>query len=157
MKTIRRVPTLALAAWLAGSLPISAQQTGITGTLTDPSGAAVPGVAVSASGADGSKITATTNGDGLYQLPALRAQNYVLRLDAIGFAPAERTISLLVGQVISIDVSLKLATASTVVAVEAAAVTIDTTGSSIAGDVSPAEVSKVPLNGRNYLQLSTLV
>lgn len=112
---------------------------------------------MSARGADGTKITATTNADGLYQLPALRAQSYVLRLDAAGFAPAERTISLLVGQVISVDVSLQVATASTTVAVEATAVAIDTTGSSIAGDVSPAEVSKVPLNGRNYLQLSTLV
>lgn len=154
---IRLTATLALAVGLAGNLPLSAQQTGITGTITDPSGGAVQSVAVSATGADGSKVTATTNAEGLYQLPALRAQSYVLRLDAPGFAPAERTISLLVGQVMSVDVSLKLASANAVVSVEAAAVAIDTTGSSVAGDVSPAEVSKVPLNGRNYLQLSTLV
>lgn len=142
---------------LAASLPMSAQQTGITGRITDPSNASIANGIVTITGEDSSKFSTTTNAEGLYQFPTLRAEKYVLRFEAPGFAPAERTITLLVGQVRTIDVNLTLATASTVVAVEAAAVDIDTTGSSVAGDVSPTEVSKVPLNGRNYLQLAMLV
>jgi len=50
MNALCQVATLEVAAWLAGSLPISAQHTGITGAVTDPSGAAVQCVVVSASG-----------------------------------------------------------------------------------------------------------
>jgi hypothetical protein len=74
-----------------------------------------------------------------------------------GFAPAERTLTLLVGQVATIDLVLQLASASTTIAVESAAAAVDASTSSVAGDVSPTEVSRVPLNGRNYLQLAMMV
>ncbi len=148
---------MAVALAILTGLPLAAQQTGITGRLTDPSNASIANGVVTVVGDDSSRYSTTTSSQGLYQFPALRAAKYVLRFEAPGFAPAERTISLLVGQVMSVDVKLPVATASTVVAVEAAAVAIDTTGSSVAGDVSPTEVSKVPLNGRNYLQLAMLV
>ena len=87
----------------------------------------------------------------------MRAAKYLLRLQAPGFAPAERTLNLLVGQVANVDVTLQLATASTMVAVESVAAAVDTSTSTVSGDVSPTEVSRVPLNGRNYLQLAALV
>jgi hypothetical protein len=134
-----------------------AQQTGITGRIADPSGASVAGARVSVTTDDGSKSSTLTNAQGAYQFPALRADQYVLRVDMPGFAPVERTITLLVGQVANIDLMLQLATASTSVAVEASAYMIDTATSTVAGNVSPSEVSKIPLNGRNYLQLAMLV
>ena len=150
---IRRLAVgLALAAGLS-----LAQQTGITGRVTDPSNASIVGAAVAATAGDGSKFDTVTNAQGIYQLPALRAAQYVLRVQAPGFAPAERTLTLLVGQVASVDVSLQVASANTTVSVAAAAETVDTATSTVAGNVSPAEVSKVPLNGRNYLQLAMLV
>ena len=57
----------------------------------------------------------------------------------------------------SVDVSLQVASAATAVNVEAAGATVETASSTVAGDVSPAEVKKLPLNGRNYLQLAMLV
>ncbi len=81
----------------------------------------------------------------------------MLRFEVPGFALAERTISLLVGQVATIDVALQLATASSFVAFQASTPAVDTASSTIEGNVSPAEVSKIPLNGRNYLQLAMLV
>ncbi len=139
------------------ALPLAAQQTAINGRVTDPSGAVIPNAAVSATAEDGAKISTISNGAGLYQLPALRAQSYVLRFEAPGFSPAERTVTLLVGNTADVDIELQLATARSSVAVVTNAVAIETSSSAVAGDVSPAEVSRLPLNGRNYLQLAMLV
>ena len=148
---------LALGIAILGCTPLAAQQTGIAGKITDPSNATIVAGAVTVTGDDGSKFATTTNAQGLYQFPALRAARYVLRIEAAGFAPAERTVNLAVGQEATVDVSLKVATANSSVAVEAAALGVDTASSTVAGDVSPTEVSKLPLNGRNYLQLAMLV
>ena len=125
--------------------------------MTDPTSATIAIAKVSLTAEDGSKSTTVTNAQGIYQFPALRAGTYVLRFEAPGFAAAEKTVPLLVGQTASIDVAMQLAQATSSVAVEAAVAAIDTTSSTVAGDVSPTEVSKIPLNGRNYLQLAAMV
>lgn len=142
---------------LVACLPVMGQETGITGRVTDPSGAIVAGANVTATGEDGSKFATTTNNLGIYQFPALRAAAYTLRFEAPGFSPAERTLTVLVGQVAAVDLALQLASTSSAVNVEAAAVAVDTSSSTVAGDVSPTEVRKLPLNGRNYLQLAMMV
>jgi hypothetical protein len=146
---------LALAALIC--LPVMAQQTGITGRVTDPSNASVADVKVTATGADGSTSSTSTNASGIYQLPALRAGSYTIRYEIGGFAPAERTLDLLVGQTANVDIALQLSRTNTSVVIEAAANAVDTSTSTVAGDVSPTEVEKLPLNGRNYLQLAMLV
>jgi len=115
------------------------------------------GVLVTATGTDGSKFSTLTNSAGLYQFPTLRAGSYTLRFEISGFSPAERTVSLLVGQTVSVDLALDVAQTKSSVSVEAAAAEVDTSSSGVAGDVSPAEVQKIPLNGRNYLQLAMMV
>src|SRR5260370_40669251 len=81
-----------------------AQQTGISGRLTDPSEASVAGAKVTATSDEGSKAATLTNAQGLYQFPALRAAKYVLRFQAPGFTVAARTLSLRAGQVPPHDV-----------------------------------------------------
>jgi hypothetical protein len=146
-----------LCAAMLVCLPLLAQQTGITGRVADPSGATIANAKVTASGEDGSNFDTTTNSQGLFQFPAVRATKYVLRFEAPGFAPAERTVTLLVGQTPSIEVALQLASVGTTVAVQTEIADVETSSSTVAGNVSPTEVSKLPLNGRNYLQLATLV
>jgi hypothetical protein len=141
----------------AASLPGLAQQTGISGRVTDPSGAAIALGKVTVIGDEGSKFSTITSDQGIYQFPTLRAATYVLRFESSGFAPAERSLAVLVGQMATVDIALQLAAASSSVAVEAAAAVVDTTSSTVAGDVSPADVSKLPLNGRNYMQLAMMV
>src|SRR5580658_2456162 len=138
-------------------LPLLAQQTGISGRVTEASNAVIANVVVTATAEDATKVTTTTNGAGLYQFPGLRAGTYRLRFEVPGFAPAERTIELLVGQTATIDLALQLAQTTSTVNVEAVANAVDTSNSNVAGDVSPTEVSKIPLNGRNYLQLAMMV
>src|SRR5450432_3301856 len=89
-----------------------AQQTGISGRVTDPSGAFLVTAHVTASGEDGSRFTTVTTNEGRYQFPAVRATTYLLRFEAPGFAPAERTLTLLVGQSPDVDIQMQLATTS---------------------------------------------
>ena len=76
-----------------------------------------------------------TNAQGSYLIPALPAAEYVLRVDASGFAPAEKSFELLVGQAISIDVQVHPATISSAVDVTAEAATVSTATSSVGGNV----------------------
>jgi hypothetical protein len=149
-----------LGVWLLtvlSCLPLLAQQTGISGRVSDPSTAVVAGVVVTATLEDGTRVTTTSNATGLYQFPGLRAGTYKLRFESPGFAPAERTLTLLVGQTATVDLTIQLSQTSSAVNVEAAAYAVDTSSSTVAGVVSPTEVQKVPLNGRNFLQLAMLV
>ena len=155
LKALKRLSLSLLAVWIC--LPLFAQETGISGRVGDPSNALIANVSVTATGEDGTKVTTTTNATGLYQFPGLRAGNYRLRFEVPGFAPAERTVLLLVGQNASIDVDLQLSQTTSTVNVEAVANAVDTSNSNVAGDVSPTEVQKVPLNGRNFLQLAMMV
>jgi len=58
-------------------------------------------------------------------------------------------VTLLVGQTATVDLALQLSQTTSTVNVEAAANAVDTSNSTVSGDVSPTEVSKIPLNGRN--------
>ena len=138
-------------------VPGSAQQTGITGRVTDPSNAVVASMIVTLTAEDGTKASTMTNTGGDYQFPGLRAGNYRLRFEAPGFAPSERTLTLLVGTTPTVDVTMTVSQTTSSVNVDAVANTVHTSNSSVAGDVSPTEVSKIPLNGRNYLQLAMMV
>jgi hypothetical protein len=156
-RKLNSVGRLSLIFLASTCLPLFAQQTGIAGRVTDPSSATVTGVVVSATGEDGTKSTTASNADGLYQFPGLRAGSYRLRFEVSGFAPAERTVTLLVGQTATVDIAMQLSQTASTVNVEAVANAVDTSNSNVAGDVSPTEVSKIPLNGRNYLQLAMMV
>ena len=150
-----RLKALLLAVLMC--LPAFAQQTGISGRISDPSNAVVANVTVTATGEDGTKVATTTNATGLYQFPGLRAGSYRLRFEVAGFAPAERTVTLLVGQTATIDLAMQLSQTTSTVNVEAAGNAVDTSNSNVSGDVSPAEMQRLPLNGRNYLQLAMMV
>jgi len=147
----------ALSVISIGSLPLIAQQTGISGRVGESSNAVIPNVAVTVTGEDGTKLSTVTNATGLYQFPGLRAGTYKLRFEVPGFAPAERTLNLPVGETATIDVEMQVGQTSSTVNVEAVANAVDTSNSNVSGDVSPTEVSKIPLNGRNYLQLAMMV
>src|SRR5260370_28941325 len=133
------------------------QETGISGRVIDPTNAVIADAKVSVVALDGAKLATLSNGKGLYQFLSLRATQYVLRFEAPGFGPVEKTLTLLVGQVATVDITLQPAsTSSTVNVIEDTAV-VDTLSSAVAGSVSPAQINNLPLNGRNWLELSMMV
>jgi carboxypeptidase family protein len=153
MRILRCIPFLLLVVAIAAR----AQQTGINGTVTDPSGAIVIGAKVEVKQAGGATFVATTNSVGAYIIPTLVAADYTVTVSAPGFGTIDEKITILVGQTVEVNLTLPVASASTSVEVETAGIAVDTTSSEVSGNITPAEVQDIPVNGRNYVELSTLV
>lgn len=144
-------------------LTLSAQQlatASINGTITDPSGSAVPQVTVSLTNlAQGTVRTFTTQSDGSFSFTTLEAAGYRLAIAApAGFAAYQQNLNLAVGQELRLPIQLRLAASQAQVVVGADAVSAVNTTTSVVGSVIGArQIDNLPLNGRNYLELSLLV
>ena len=128
----------------------------IEGTVTDGSGAVVPGADVKVSGTTlASERTATTGANGLYRVTALPAGNYTVAISAKGFATRTAALELTLNRVAIFDVMLQIQGVETVVDVSSPMV--DVTTSATGGTITPRQISELPVNGRNYLDLLQLV
>jgi hypothetical protein len=154
MKGVYRV-VLAVSFWLAVSA--SAQQTGLAGRVSDPGGMAVSGAAVTVTQVGGAAFHTKANGDGTWLVPTLTAGDYVVSVAAPGFTTVETKVSMLVGQTPEVDTALPVASAAQSVVVTSDETAVDTTSSTVAGNITPEEVKNLPINGRNYMELATLV
>ena len=123
----------------------------ITGTVTDPSGAVIPGVKVTATRAEtGISQSTVTSGAGTYTIPNLVVGTYNVTAEAQGFKSGRAEgISLDVSQQRTVDFTLSLAGVVSTVQVNAAPPTLNTTDATVAGLVSGDQVQTLPLNGRS--------
>jgi hypothetical protein len=147
----------AMVLALACSAVVDAQSTAqLTGTISDATGAAIPGATVTAkSKRQGDERTTSTNEQGLYVLQQLLPDTYEIRVMSPGFQTAARSLELGVGQVRSLDLSLEVTAQSTVVeVVERAGETLDTSSARLGANVTSREVQDLPVNGRTYSLLS---
>jgi len=135
-----------------------AQTTGtIRGTVTDPSGAVVPGANVTATQSDTHVSRAvTTNESGDYEFPALPVGHYTLAVQAAGFKIALLSIEVRLGHVSAVDVKLELGAVAQVVTAEAAAPLIEIVSTQIGAVVNDKAVVELPLNTRDTYQLLQL-
>jgi Carboxypeptidase regulatory-like domain/TonB dependent receptor-like, beta-barrel len=119
----------------------------ITGVVTDPSGAVVPGVTVSVTNeGTGLDRKVVTSSGGVFNVPNLDVGTYRVTVTAPGFATYERSgLVLSSNQVLNIDASLKLETASTVTEVQAATPAISTETSSLSDVKSNQVLQQLPL------------
>src|SRR5712664_3861222 len=150
--------SLLLFAFVA--MPAHAQiQNGIfTGTVTDPQGAAVGGaeVAITNVGTN-TTVSAKTNGEGLFRIPELPVGNYKITVTATGFKKAVRAgLYLGAGVIERVDLKLELGAQTETVVVEAGAVQVETEDSRLSTTISSAQISSLPLNGRNVFDLIQL-
>lgn len=150
---------------LAALLPLgvvsqaSAQSTGtLRGTVTDPSGAAIPNASVTATATNtGLSRTAATNESGIFVFPNLPIGAYSLKVAAKGFATQQRPgLTLITGQTIDLPVQMSVGTQNTQITVTSEAQQIQTTTSTVSQSVTQEQMRDLPLNGRNPLQLTTL-
>src|SRR5437867_1563660 len=155
-------------AWLSIALfvvlvstSLFAQDTAsITGTVTDPSGAAVKGAQVRVSSPDrGIDHTVPTNDSGDYLVAGLPPGPVVVDVTAQGFKKFEaKGVILRVGQKARTDVTLQVGASNTVVEVEGTAVAqVETQSSDLTGTVTGKQITQLELNGRNFTQLVTLI
>src|SRR5579863_1254219 len=153
-----RVAAVSLPALLFASF-LHAQATGsISGTVTDPSGAAVRGAKVTVTvPATGLTREATTGERGDYVVPLLGVADYNVRVELQGFQAAEtHDIVLQVDEHRELDFKLSPATVQTNVEVTATAVAIQTTDATLGQVITSQQVADLPLNGRDFVQLATL-
>ncbi len=153
---------LRIALLLAGLCATAwAQDTAsITGTVTDPSGAAVTNADVTVTNAaQGITRKATTNGSGDFLFASLPIGSYDLAVSAPGFKKYQaKGVVLNVAEKARVNVGLEVGTISTEVVVEGSEVAeVQTQSSDLGGTVTGKEISQLELNGRDFKQLVTLV
>jgi Carboxypeptidase regulatory-like domain/TonB dependent receptor len=127
----------------------------INGTVTDPSGASVPGANVKAiESATGIEHTSVSTSDGQFAFQDLPLGAYKIVVAASGFP--ENTVdnvTVTAGEIYTLTVKLSMASQATMVEVSAAAITLDTTTQTQTMTLPDAVVQDVPLNGRDFTQL----
>ena len=131
----------------------------LNGDVLDPSGAAVSGAAITVqSKATGISRTATTNATGLFIVNALSPGEYDVRISATGFDTTTSQVRLEVGQQRDLKIRLQLKSERVNVLVNSTdAPLVNTTSSIVDGVISSEQIDSLPLNGRNFLELSLLV
>ena len=151
---------LFLAFTFAPAVLLAQDTAQITGTVTDPSGAAVGNAQVTVTSvAQGTAHTVTANSGGDFLFAALPVGAYNLAVTAQGFKKYEaKGIVLNVGEKARTDVKLEVGATSETVNVEGTNVAqVETQSSDLAGVITGKEVSQLELNGRNFTQLVTLM
>jgi hypothetical protein len=132
----------------------------ITGTVTDPTGAAIPGAQVTVTSLEhGINRAAASNSTGDYLFAALPIGSYNLTVAAPGFKKyAVKGVILTVAQKARVDVAMQVGGTNTEVTVEGTNVAqVETQSSDLGGTVTGKEITQLQLNGRNFTQLITLV
>jgi hypothetical protein len=151
---------LVFAATLLSSPGALAQGLGrISGTITDTTGAVVPGATVTATQTGtGAAFTATSDGNGYYVFPSLRPSNYTLAAGASGMATLTQSgTELQADQALTVNMMLKIGSAAETVTVNSAPPQVDTTTGTLSQVIDAHRVNDMPLNGRNAAALTTLV
>jgi len=151
-----------LAVSLVIFLPVSfAQQTtgDISGTVADQSGAAIPGSAMTLTDqATGSVRKTTSDAQGNFSFQKVEIGNYTLNATKEGFKTvAQKNLEVHVNSVTNATVRLEVGAATEVVNVEAAAVNLNTENGEVGNVMLSEQVSQLPLNGRNFIELTTLM
>ncbi|HYM11194.1 MAG TPA: TonB-dependent receptor [Bryobacterales bacterium] len=151
------VKTLLLAGCL---LPLAAQtlDTGILGTVTDPSGAVVASATVTITqAATGVEKTVTTDAGGRYEVRYLVPGEYVVEAKAQGFRTERKSgLEIQIGQLAPINFSLQVGNVVETVEVTSTAPLLHTENATLGEVVAPERMVNLPLNGRSFVQLSVL-
>lgn len=158
MKQTVVVMLIALCAFLSSAADATLAQTAtgqITGTVKDANGAVLAKAKVKVDSAStGFARETTTNDEGVFVIPLLPVGVYSVTVEQQGFRAAKRAnISINVDQIVRADFDLTVGELSAIVEIQSTAVTLDTETSSIGQVVSQRQVTQLPLNGRNFLQL----
>ena len=147
---------------LAGVTSLHAQlstQATITGTVTDPSGAVVPGATVTLTD-DATKVSTVTktNSDGVYIVRDLVVDTYTVAITRKGFKTYTVSgVELHPTETVTVNATLAVGAETQNVTVNAVSTEVETTTPEVSADVSSEEVSTLPMNGRNYQALAVMM
>ena len=153
------VGLLMLCAALLTAVPAAAQDASVTGTAADATKAVLPGVTVTASNRDtGVQTVAVSDESGRYRLLNLPPGTYRLQAELSGFSTVViDTVELRVGQNATVTFEMRLADLNETITVTGEAPFVDVSSSQVAGNVNPRQMEALPLQGRNWMELSKMV
>jgi hypothetical protein len=160
MRTLRSVLAILLGFALGVLFPStrSTAQTfrgGINGTITDASGAVVPGARITATDSATAVVRDTiSSSGGEFSFNDLPLDAYNIKVEATGFQSTEVTgVQVLAGKMYTLPIKLNIAQQATTVEVSADALSLDTTTTTQTTTLDSVALQDVPLNGRDFTQL----
>lgn len=158
---LRAVPIavlLGILTFLPGAFAQGGGNVAISGTVTDPSGAILPGAQVKVVDKNTSvSRVVTTNGSGQFNVPSLPPGTYTVSVEAQGFKRYVQDVVLLADQIRDLDIRLQVGAATQQVTVEASSVAVNTVSQELSQVIESSRVTNLPLNGRNAADLTLLV
>jgi hypothetical protein len=155
LSTVRRV-VLVLALLALSPLKGFAQEAVLSGTITDSTGGVLPGVTVTATHTEtGNTFVGVTDEKGGYRIP-VRVGQFKIEAELAGFATVARQADLLVGQTVVLNLQMAPSTVQESVTVTGEAPLVDTASSTLASNVDPRQMQDLPVNGRNWMDLTLL-
>ena len=158
---MRTWSAILLALSILLSAPAFAQRhsASIRGTITDPSGGLVEGAKVTAINADTGLTRATqSNRSGVFVFGDLPVGPYVVEVEKAGFRSVVMSnVVLNVADNRRIDAQLEVGEVADEVTVQASSTNVETIGGEVAGLITGEQVRELPLNGRNFVQLTQLM
>jgi hypothetical protein len=146
-------------AGLLMTIPASAQEAGtILGVVKDSSGGVVPNAKITITNTDTNDARALTSSeDGAFRAPGLRPGHYSVKIEAAGFQTQNQTgVTLNVAQELVMNATMQVGTSTQEVTVTGEAPIVNTTTSSLGSLVDDQRISDLPLNGRNYIDLTLI-
>jgi hypothetical protein len=152
--------SLAIVSCVLFSLSLVAQSTSsLQGTVTDPTGAVVPGAQVHVRNMDtGLERSVVTDSAGKYLVASVPPGRYTVDVQAQGMQKQVFTgVVLAVNRTTPLDVQVNVSQASTVVEVTGQTPVIESTTMTVGQVISPEVVQEVPLNGRHFVDLGLLI
>ena len=155
MSAVNRRMACAVVLLLTASLLLTAQNVVLTGSLsgrvTDPSGAVIPGASIVVrSLATGLEQTSETNHAGLYQFPVVMPGNYSITATLKGFRDVQVLVRVLVGSTTSQDVKLQVGASADTVKVLGTTPQLRPEEASASTVLERSLIEELPLNGRKY-------
>lgn len=143
---------------VVSALYAQTQTGGISGTVTDPAGAVVPGATLTLTNLDTNEARSQTSNDlGAFTFPALPPGRYRIEVEQTGFKRfVEGPLEVRVQQFLSVNPALEVGQTSQTVEVTGQVTLLDPSTSSLSHVVENRQVTELPLNGRNTLALVAL-
>ena len=131
----------------------------ISGIVSDPGGGVVAGAAVNVKNQDTQAArSVTTDGNGFYTATELPIGNYTVEVNQQGFRREQHAgVAIAADARVTVDFKLQLGDVTQTVQVSATGETLNTTSGELSQVIDSKQVANLALNGRNYIQLMTLV
>ncbi len=150
---------LVLALLAAGATHVRAQSTStLQGTITDAQGAVVPGVTVLVRNQQtGVERTIVTDAGGQYRAPALPPGRYRIEARLQGFQEVGNEVDLEVASTMTVNFRMSVGQVAEQVTVTGSSPVIETTTTSVGQVITQRTVQEIPLNGRHFVDLGTLI